>query len=114
MQKLQVPDNISLRPEVVRGISPKALAASLAAAAMTAAASAAVCLLFPSEGGPVKAALLVLFVFALCLGFLARMENGRSIYDYLRCIQSYRRGQQTFLYVRKEVLYHDAPQEENA
>ena len=105
MQKLQVPDNISLRTEVIRGVSPKAMAVSLGAGGLTAARALGLRVFFPSQINPVTGTVAVLLVISLFRGFRARRETGQSIYDYLRCIRGLRRGQKNYYYSRKEVLY---------
>lgn len=106
MKKLQVPDNISLRPELLHGIGWKEVFLSLAITSAALLLAVAVTLLMPGEQGPAAGVITAVTVLFLCFGFFARMENGQSICDYLRRIRAYHRSQQIYFYVRKEVLQY--------
>lgn len=104
MNKLQVPDNITLRTEFVRGIgaAEAAIIGSLTAIAIVLAV--AFCMVSQGEQDTLIATISVVTVLALSAGFFAKMDNGQSIYDYLHRQRKYHREQQKFLFKRKEVL----------
>lgn len=114
MKKLQVPDNISLRKEIIRGIGGAELLAMLAVTGVVLAGGVVFCVVSTSEKDSVFATVAVVFALAASMGFFAKMDNGQSICDYLRRQANYVKEQQRFLYKRKEALEYVSEEQDPA
>lgn len=102
MEKLQVPENITLRWEAWRGVGKAELAATLAVTALAAAAGIAFCLVSPLESDQLIAMFFVVISLAFAAGFFTKMDNNQSIYDFFRRQFRFRREQQVFQWRRGE------------
>lgn len=102
MEKLQVPENITLRWEAWRGVGKSELAAILAATGLALAGSVVFCVLSPMESDKLIAVTVVVLAFAFASGLFTRLEGDQSIFDHFRRQARYRREQQTFRWRRRE------------
>jgi len=111
MDKLPVPENISLRWEAWRGFGRGELAATLAVTA--GAAALAVLLVKACELHMLLAVGGVLIVFSLRVSVLTKVENNQSVADYFARKIRYGKEQQTFVYVtkREEIVYAEKRKE---
>lgn len=114
MQKLQVPDNISLRKEIIRGIGMRDFLISLIITALSIVPAVLFCSICQESYDTFFATAFVVFVLAFCLGFFARLDSGLSICDYLRQRANFRKAQQSFSFVYKEVLTYIPEKEDNS
>lgn len=101
MEKLQVPENITLRWEAWRGVGKKELVAILAITFFALLLAIVYCFISSSESDKLMAVFGVVFAFAFSCGLFGKLENNQSIYDYFRRQSRYKREQQVFLWRRK-------------
>lgn len=115
MEKLQVPENITLRWEAWRGVGKAELAAILAVTALAAVAGIIFCWVSPMESDRLIAMFIVVTSLAFAAGFFTKMDNNQSIYDFFRRQSRFHREQQSFQWrgeKRKEVyLFAEAKTE---
>lgn len=102
MEKLQVPENITLRWELWRGVGKAELTAILIVTGLALVASAAFCAISPLESDKLIATFLVVIAFSAAAGFFTKLENNQSIFDFLRRQARFKREQQSFRWRRKE------------
>lgn len=102
MEKLQVPENITLRWEAWRGVGRKELVAILAITFFALFVSVVYCFISQSEADKLMAVFTVIMTFAASCGLFGKLENNQSIYDFFRRQARYKREQQTFRWQRKK------------
>lgn len=102
MQKLQVPENIPLRWEIVRGFGRPELLASSGITAVVLALAVLYCLVSGRASDRLAATAAVVFTFAFCVGLFRKIENNQSIFDYLVRRVRFQKEQQVFLYRREK------------
>lgn len=108
MEKLQVPENITLRREVWRGVGKKEAAAILAVTFFSLIVSVLFCFVSSSEADKLIAIFIVVTVTAVACGIFTKMDNNQSIYDYFCRQIRFKREQQVFQWRRekeKECVY---------
>ena len=101
MEKLQVPENITLRREVWRGVGKRELAAILAVTFFALIVSVMFCGLSSSEADKLIAIFIVVTATAVACGIFTKMDNNQSIYDYFCRQIRFKRDQQNFQWRRK-------------
>ena len=101
MEKLQVPENITLRREVWRGVGKKEAAAILAVAFFSLVISVLFCFVSSVEADKLIAIFIVITATAVACGIFTKMDNNQSIYDYFCRQARFKREQQVFQWRRK-------------
>lgn len=101
MEKLQVPENITLRREVWRGVGKKEVAAILAVTFPVLIVSVLFCFVSSSEATPLIAIFVVVTALAVACGIFTKMDNNQSIYDYFCRQIRFKREQQVFQWQKK-------------
>lgn len=101
MERLQVPENISLRKEVWRGVGKMELVAILAITFFFLLVSVVYCFISQAKNDKLIAAFVVTTAFAVSCGLFSKLENNQSIYDFFRRQARYKKVQQTFRWHRK-------------
>lgn len=102
MEKLQVPENITLRREVWRGVGKKEVAAILAVAFFFLVVSVLFCFVSSSEAAPLIAIFIFVMATAVACGIFTKMDNNQSIYDYFCRQVRFKREQQVFQWRQKK------------
>lgn len=100
MEKLQVPENITLRPEVWRGVGRAELVAILAVTFVALLAAVTFCFISPMDMDKLIAAFMVILAFSFGCGLFSKLDNNQSIYDFLRRQARFRKEQQIFHWQR--------------
>lgn len=101
MEKLQVPENITLRWEAWRGVGKPELAAILSITFFALLVSVAYCFISEAESDKLIAVYVVVMTFATGCGLFSKLDNNQSIYDFFRRQARFKREQQTFRWHRK-------------
>ena len=101
MEKLRVPENISLRKEVWRGVGKAELVAILAITFFTLLVSVAYCFISQAPNDKLIAVFAVMIAFAIGCGLFSKLDNNQSIYDFFRRQGRYKKEQQIFRWRRK-------------
>lgn len=102
MEKLNVPENITLRWELWRGVGKKELAAIAAVALLSCIVAIIYCTVSTAQNDTLIAMSGVIFMVACAVGFFAKTENNQSVYDYLCTYRRYHSTQQHFQWKHKE------------
>ena len=102
MNKLPVPENIPMRWELWRGFGKAELARTGAVTLPVLGLCALRCAAGGTQLSAAVSVVLVMLVLLACVGFFGRMDQGQSIYEFLRRGRRFRREQQTFFYRRGE------------
>lgn len=102
MEKLQVPENITLRWEAWRGVGKTELMAILAITFFALLVSIAFCVISPMETDKLVAVFVVILAFAFGCGLFGKQDNNQSVFDILRRQARFKREQQVFRWRRKE------------
>ncbi len=105
MEKLQVPENITLRWEAWRGVGKWELTAIVSCAAISSLVGVIFCAVSSAKSAMLIAVFAVVMVTAFACGFFSRLDNNQSIYDYFRRQARYKKEQQKFYYVRGREVY---------
>lgn len=113
MEKLQVPENITLRWEAWRGVGKWELTAILSCAAISSLGGAIFCALSSAKSAMLIAVFAVVMITAFACGFFSKLDNNQSIYDYFRRQTRYKREQQKFYYVKGKEVYRLEAKEES-
>ena len=107
MNKLPVPENIPLRWELWRGFGTPELLRSVVVCLIVTVPLLLFCFAnaFSQQSLIVLVLTLMLTIF-LCISFFARLDQNRSIYEYLRQTRRFQSEQQRFPYKQTdEVIY---------
>lgn len=102
MEKLNVPENITLRWELWRGVGKKELTAIAAVTLLSCIVAIIYCTVSTAQSDTLIAVSGVIFMGACAVGFFAKTENNQSVYDYLCTYQRYHSTQQHFRWKHKE------------
>lgn len=100
MEKLQVPENITLRWELWQGVGKPELAAILIVTAVAAVPVGIFCALSSAKNGMPIMVFCLVIVFAFACGFFTKLDGNQSICDFIRRQARYKKEQQIFYYVR--------------
>ena len=103
MEKLQVPENITLRWEAWHGVGRAELVAILTVTGLVTAAGVVFCFISPLETDKLIAMSFSVLSLVFAMGLFTKLDNNQSIFDFLRCRARFRREQQTFQWRRGEV-----------
>jgi hypothetical protein len=115
MNKLTVPENISLRTEFWRGFGAAEAARSGAVLAAVLAVTLAVCAIRQAGNAMVTVTVVTVFTVAFCAGFFGTPANtNQSIYDFLKIQAAYRRERQAYPYRKREEVYELVWEEEES
>lgn len=107
MIKIQIPVNITLRPEIWQGFGVAELFKSLLITAVVGAGALAFYMVSDSEFKVIIAMLSVVFSFAFGVGLFSKMDNNQSIFDFYKRRGDYGKRQQKFNYKTEEGgIYH--------
>lgn len=101
MEKLSVPENITLRWELWRGVGKKELAAIVAVSFFALIVAIIYCAMSAAESDKLMATFAVVLVIAFACGFFTKMDNNESIYEYFCRQARFKREQQVFRWKRK-------------
>lgn len=101
MEKLQVPENITLRWEAWRGVGKAELMAILAITFFALLVSVAFCIISPMESDKLIAVFVVITAFSCGCGLFSKLENNQSIYDFFRRQARFKKEQQLFRWRQK-------------
>lgn len=113
MEKLQVPENITLRWEAWKGVGQWELTAILSCTAIASLVGVIFCVISSAKSKILIAVFAVVMVIAFACGFFSRLDNNQSIYDYFRRQARYKREQQKFYYVKGKEVYRIEAEENN-
>lgn len=102
MEKLQVPENITLRWELWRGVGKKELIAISAIALFSLIVAVIYCTVSTAQNATLIAMGGVILMLAFAVGFFSKMDNNQSVYDYLCRQRRYQSTQQRFRWKHKE------------
>lgn len=102
MEKLQVPENITLRWELWRGVGKPELVAILTVTGLALIASAIFCIISPLESDTLISTFVVVLTLSASAAFFTKLENNQSIFDFLCRQARFQREQQTFRWRRGE------------
>lgn len=112
MNKLSVPENISLRKELWRGFGVPEAVRSIIVSGLVLAAMVVFCFVHQSENDIVVLTIVMIFTIACCVGFFGKISDlNQSIYDFLRKQAAYKKEQQVFLYTKRKEVYRVAQKE---
>lgn len=112
MEKLQVPENITLRWEIWPGVGKREAAAIAIVAAVAIAVAVVFCIISSLDIDVLIAMFAVIMAFAFACGFFSRLDNNQSIFEYFQRQARYKREQQRFYYVKREEAVCLVDQEE--
>lgn len=107
MNKLPVPENISLRKELWRGFGwPEAVKSGIVCGAVLI-ALIIFCVIHRGENDMVIFTVGVMFAIGFCAGFFGKVPNSnQSIYDFLKKQAAYKKEQQVFAYCKRKETYY--------
>lgn len=97
-----MPENITLRREVWRGVGIPELVTILVITFISLVVSVVYCFISPSRNDKLIATVAVIGTFAASCGIFTKLDGSQSIYDYYRRQLRYGKEQQTFRFHRKE------------
>jgi fatty acid desaturase len=101
-KKLPVPENVTLRWELWRGMGKAELFVSVSITAVAVVLAFIFCLTSSWSFALMTSIIGVLCTFGFCVGLFTKMDNNQSPYDYLKQQAMFRKEQQVFWYVKKD------------
>lgn len=113
MRKLPVPENITLRWELMHGVGKEEMRRSGVVLLFVLAACIVFCIVSGTQESLVIAIGILIAAMFLCVAFFGRLDQNQSIYDYLVRSHRFRTEQQIFHYKQKDEVIYFVPKEKN-
>ena len=113
MKKLPVPENITLRWELIRGLGKEEVRRCGTVFLFVLVACAVFCIISGTQESLVISVIVLIATVFLCVAFFGRLDQNQSIYDYLTRTRRFHSEQQVFLYQQKDEVIYFVPKEKD-